>query len=197
MTDEQLLARVGEDTVAFEEFYRRHVDKVVRFAVRRCSRPDEVPDVVAAVWLELIESTHRFNPAKGRAVSWLLGIAANLMASEARRRRRDGEARARLSGRRVLHEDDYARLEEQIDAADVSIQLRNAISKLPEGERAVIELVVLDGLTPRQAAKALGLLSPTVRMRLARGRTKLRGSLPALAVSAPTSRQSRVKEVSP
>jgi DNA-directed RNA polymerase specialized sigma24 family protein len=58
-------------------------------------------------------------------------------------------------------------------------------------------LVILEGLTPGQAAKALGMLSPTTRMRLARGRMKLRRSLPAIAVSAPVSPPSRVKEVSP
>jgi RNA polymerase sigma factor (sigma-70 family) len=165
--------------------------------VRRCSRPDDVPDVVAAVWLEVIESTHLFNPAKGRAVPWLLGVAANLVASEARTRRREDEAKARLAGQRVLDEDDYARLEEEIDAAGVSVDLRDAIATLPEGERIVVELVILEGLTPGQAAKALGILSPTTRMRLARGRMKLRWSLPAFAVSAPVSPPSRVKEVSP
>jgi RNA polymerase sigma-70 factor (ECF subfamily) len=197
MTDEQLLARAGEESAAFEEFYRRHVGKVVGFAVRRCSRPGEVPDLVAAVWLEVIESAHLFNPARGRAVSWLLGVAANLMASEARRSRREREAKARLAGRRVLDDDDYTRLEEEIDAAGLSSNLRNAISMLPEGERAVVELVVLDDLTPGQAAKALGILSSTARMRLARGRTKLRRSLPSFALSVPAKSPSLVKEASP
>lgn len=197
MTDEQLLARAGEDPAAFEEFYRRHVGKVVGFAVRRCSRPGEVPDLVAAVWLEVIESAHLFNPARGRAVPWLFGVAANLMASEARRSRREHEAKARLAGRRILDEDDYVRLEEEIDTAGIAIDIRNAISALPEGERAVVELVVVDELTPGQAAKALGILSATARMRLARGRAKLRRSLPSLAVSAPATTPSLVKEASP
>jgi RNA polymerase sigma factor (sigma-70 family) len=197
MTDEQLLAHAGKDPAAFEEFYRRHVGKVVGFAVRRCSRPGEVPDLVAAVWLEAIESAHLFNPARGRAVPWLLGVAANLMAAEARRSRREHEAKARLAGRRVLDDDDYIRLEEEIDAAGITGDLRNAISVLPEGERAVVELVVLDDLTPGQAAKALGILSATARMRLARGRTKLRRSLSCFAVSAPSTSPSLVKEVSP
>lgn len=197
MTDEQLLARAGEDPAAFEEFYRRHVGKVVGFAVRRCSRPGEVPDLVAAVWLEVIESAHLFNPARGRAVPWLLGVAANLMASEARRSRREREAKARLAGRRVLDDDDYTRLEEEIDATDLSSNLRNAISMLPEGERAVVELVVLDELTPGQAAKTLGILSATARMRLARGRAKLRRSLPSFVVTAPANTPQPIREVSP
>jgi RNA polymerase sigma factor (sigma-70 family) len=197
MTDEQLLARAGEDPAAFEEFYRRHVGKVVGFAVRRCSRPGEVPDLVAAVWLEVIESAHLFNPARGRAIPWLLGVTANLMASEARRSRREREAKARLAGRRVLDDDDYTRLEEEIDATGLSSNLRNAISMLPEGERAVVELVVLDELTPGQAAKILGILSATARMRLARGRAKLRRSLPSFVVTAPATTPQPIREVSP
>ena len=119
------------------------------------------------------------------------------MASEARRSRREREAKARLAGRRVLDDDDYTRLEEEIDAAGLSSNLRNAISMLPEGERAVVELVVLDDLTPGQAAKALGILSSTARMRLARGRTKLRRSLPSFALSVAAKSPSFVKEASP
>ena len=184
MTDEQLLARAGHDPVAFEELYKRHVSKVVGFAVRRCARADDVPDLVAAVWLEVIESAHNFNPAKGRALPWLLGIAAHLAASEARRKKREEQARRRLAGRRIVDEDDFVRLEEQMDASGVTAALRQALANLPDGERAVVELVVLDGFSPAGAAQALGIRSATARMRLARGRMKIRRSLPSFLSQA-------------
>jgi RNA polymerase sigma-70 factor (ECF subfamily) len=96
-----------------------------------------------------------------------------------------------------LDDDDYTRLEEEIDATGLSSNLRNAISMLPEGERAVVELVVLDELTPGQAAKTLGILSATARMRLARGRAKLRRSLPSFVVTAPGTTPQPIREVSP
>jgi RNA polymerase sigma factor (sigma-70 family) len=173
-SDEELLTRCAVDPPAFEELYRRHAGRVVGFAVRRCARPSEVHDLVAAVWLEVIAGAERFDPKRGRAVPWILGIASNLSASEVRRRSREREALLRLGGRRVLDDDDLSRLEREIDAAAVSPQLREALSLLPGGERAVIELVALDGLTPGEAARALGIVPAAARMRLARARRKLR-----------------------
>jgi RNA polymerase sigma-70 factor (ECF subfamily) len=45
---------------------------------------------------------------------------------------------------------------------------------LPERDRAVIELVDIAGLRPKEAAAALGLTSGAVRMRLLRTRARLR-----------------------
>lgn len=176
-SDEELLGAAGRDPRAFEELYRRHVGKVVSFAARRCSSADEIPDLVAAVWLEVILSADRFDRRRGRAVPWLLGIAANLNASEARRRARRQEAARRLAGQRILDEDDHARLERQIEAAAVGPALREGLARLPAGERAVLELVALDGLTPAEAAETLGIRPAAARMRLARARRKLREGL--------------------
>lgn len=180
-TDEELLAGAGRDRAAFEEFYRRTVPRVVAFAARRCRRAEEVPDLVAAIWLEVIASAERFDPRRGHAVPWLLGVAANVTASDARRQAREREAAERLAGRRMLAEDDVARLERAIDAAALAPEARAAIEELPPGERAVVELVALDGLTPEEAARALGLRPAAARMRLARARRKLRGALGELA----------------
>lgn len=106
---------------------------MVAFAARGCSSSDEVPDLVAAVWLEVIVSADRFDRRRGKAVSWLLGIAANLHASEARRRARQREAARRLGGQRTLDEGDYARLERQIEAAAAGPMLRRAWLGSPRG----------------------------------------------------------------
>ena len=173
-SDEELLSAAGRDPEAFEELYRRHVATIVAFAVRRCSVPAEVPDLVAAVWLEVIGSADRFNPGQGRAVPWLLGIAANLVASDARRRGRERQAMALLAGQRVLEEDDYERLESEIDASRRASHLRGLLVALPERERMVVELVIVDGLSPQEAAEALGIRPAAARMRLARARRRLR-----------------------
>lgn len=68
-TDEQLLVAARSDPAAFEEFYRRHVGTVVRFAARRTSSPAEVLDLVAAVWLQVVASIDRFDETKGTAAA--------------------------------------------------------------------------------------------------------------------------------
>lgn len=175
-SDEALLVRAARDPGAFEALYRRHVDAVVRFAARHSSDPGAVMDLAAAVWLEVVASLDRFDPRRGRALPWILGIAANLCASERRRRAREREALRRLAGRRVLDDDDYATLEREIDAARAAPPLYRVISELPPAERVAAELVLIEGLTPAQVGDALGIPGSAVRMRLTRARRRLRGA---------------------
>lgn len=175
-TDADLLVAFRTDTEAFEELYVRHVGRVVRFAARRVRAPEEVVDLVAAVWLEVVASLDRFDPSRGDGLPWILGIAANLVAAERRRQARERDAVRRLAGRRVLMADDFARLEQEIDAQAIAPRLRRAIETLPAAERPVAELMLLEELQPAQAARALGIRPVTARMRLARARRKLRAA---------------------
>ena len=176
-SDEDLLTTMATDPDAFEEFYRRHIGKVMGFAVRRCTTPEEVADLAATVFLAVIDAAPRFDSKLGRAVPWLLGIAAKEQARDVRRRGREAKALARLRGRELLEDADHLRLEEQIDAARLAPQVRVAMAALPRAEREMIELTSLDGLTPAEAAAALGIRPSTARMRLNRGRKKLQRSL--------------------
>jgi RNA polymerase sigma-70 factor (ECF subfamily) len=191
-TDADLAGAARTDTAAFEELYRRHVGSVVRFAARRARTPEEVVDLVGAVWLEVIASLDRFESARGDVLPWVLGIAANLCATERRRQAREREVVRRLGGQRSLDDDDFARLERAIDATAVAPRLRRALTSLPSAERAVAELVLLDELTPTQASDALRIRPAAARMRLARARRKLRAVAEGPEMSA-----SLLKEVSP
>jgi len=178
-TDEQLLIAARSDPAAFEEFYRRRVGMVVRFAARRTSSPGEVLDLVAAVWLQVVASIDRFDETKGTAAAWVLGIAAHLCATDARRKTAEAAAVRRLTGQRTLDEDDHERIERELEAAAVAKGLLAAIDDLPAAEREVAELVLVEGLSPGETARALDMNAPAVRMRLARARRKLRRAVPA------------------
>jgi RNA polymerase sigma-70 factor (ECF subfamily) len=183
-TDRELLVASRGETAAFEELYRRHVGATIRFAARRADRPGDVVDLVGAVWLEVVASLDRYDPHRGDALPWILGIAANLCAVERRRQAREREVVRRLGGRLPPGDDDFERLEGAIDAHAVAPALRRGLGELPPAERAVAELVILDGLTPTEAAEALGVRSAAVRMRLARARRKLRAIAEQSAPSA-------------
>jgi len=176
-SDEQLLCVLMHDPVAFEELYSRCIDKTVRFAVRRCTTPGEVHDLVAATWLEVIDASSRFDPSRGAALPWILGVMANLANDERRRFAREREAIERLAGQRVLDSDDVARLEEAINASRLADQLATAIDNLPAGEREALELVAFGGLSQEDAARALDVEPSAFRMRLVRARRKLRDAL--------------------
>lgn len=176
LSDEELLLRLDREG-AFEELYRRNVSKVTAFATRRCSTAHEVPDLVGAVWLEVIASAASFEPRKGRALPWILGVAANLTASNERRRAREREALERLGRQPVLEPQAVAEVEQQLDAAAPARHALTVLRQLPLGERLIAELVMIEGLQPNLAAKALGIRPGTARMRLMRARKKLQESL--------------------
>lgn len=172
LTDEQLVVRIVEPG-HFEELYRRHVGKVTSFASRRCSTAHQVPDLVAAVWLEVIASAGRFDSRRGRALPWILGVAANLTASHERRLKREREALQRLGRRAAVDAETAAELDARIDAVKPARTVMETLADLPLGERVVAELVFVEGLRPQEAARALGLRPATARMRLLRARKKL------------------------
>jgi RNA polymerase sigma-70 factor (ECF subfamily) len=176
------VSRIGHDPDAFESFYRAHVEAIQRFVARRVEDPYLAADLTAEVFLAAIDSARTYRPSRGQPIGWLYGVARNVMAAERRRSARDLRAGNRVAGRALIDEDDLVRLEERIDAQARTRALYRAMDELSEAERAVLELVALDGLAVKEAAKVLGLRPVTARVRLHRARQLLKDRLsPATA----------------
>jgi RNA polymerase sigma-70 factor (ECF subfamily) len=164
---------IGTDPAAFTEFYRAHVAEVTRFVARRVVDPQLVADLTAEVFLAVIEAAARYRGSFGGPRTWLYGIARNAIAAEFRRSAREQRAERLIAGRRLLDADDIDRLTEQIDAYRQVRELHKMLQALPEGERAVLELVSVDGFTVAEAAAALNIRQVTARVRLHRARQAL------------------------
>ena len=176
-SDEELLAAIATGPGALAEFYQRHVARVTGMGVRRFDNPEDVADFVATVFLEVLGSADGFDPGRGPAVAWLYGVGSNVATTMYRQRWRAVQAEQRISGRALLDPDDYARVEEGIDAAARLRQTYLAMLDLPEQDRRLLELVAVDGLSTREAAHALKLTPVAVRVRLSRARSRLRVAL--------------------
>lgn len=192
-SDAELLAAIAAGPGFLPEFYRRHVAKVTGVGVRRFSTPEDVADFVANVFLEVLRSAGSYDPRRGDAVAWLYGLAGNVAAGMRRQQRRSTEAEHRLAGRALLDADDYARVEERIDAAAALRRAYEAMQQLPDQDRRLLELVAVDGLSTGEAARGLGITAVATRVRLVRARARLRARLDAADQPLPTS-QSLVKE---
>jgi RNA polymerase sigma factor (sigma-70 family) len=174
------ISGIAGDPEAFEVFYRRHVTAVTRFIARRVADPHLVADLTAEVFYAVIGSAHAYEPSRGSELAWLYGIARNVLASDRRREAFRLRAEGMAAGRRLLDDDDIARLEERIDAESAARSLHQALSRLPENERAVLELVAIDSLPLKDAAVALGIRPGTARVRMHRARRAARDVLAAL-----------------
>jgi RNA polymerase sigma factor (sigma-70 family) len=186
VTGSDAVGSIGTDPAAFTAFYRAHVADVTRFVTRRVADPHLAADLTAEVFLAAIEAAASYRGATGGPRTWLFGIARNVIAGEFRRSARQARAEDRSAGRRLLEADDVGRLIEQIDASRQVRALHDSLHSLPEGERAVLELVSVDRLTVAEAAAALGIRPVTARVRLLRARRQLRSALDTLATTGVT-----------
>ncbi|NKT14652.1 MULTISPECIES: sigma-70 family RNA polymerase sigma factor [unclassified Rhodococcus (in: high G+C Gram-positive bacteria)] len=162
--------RVGE----FEQLYRAHVHAVTRYFSRRTSDPQVVADLTGDTFTEAIASFDSFDPARGAAGGWIFGIARRVFAQHCESAARRSDADGRLNGRRALDPDEIAELVDRIDAETQGRRLLDELAALSSADRDVIELVDLAGLTPKDAAAALGQSPGALRIRLFRARNKLR-----------------------
>jgi len=170
----QELGKITSDPDAFERFYRQHVESVQRFVARRVDDPYVVADLTADVFVAVIESAGSYRRSRGEPVAWLFGIARNVVAGERRRKAKELDAAARIRGRELVDEDDLTALHELIDREAAGRELLHDMCRLPEGERAVLELVALDGMSVAEAGQALGIGAVAARVRLHRSRRRLR-----------------------
>jgi RNA polymerase sigma factor (sigma-70 family) len=143
---------------------------VQRFVARRVADPHLAADLTADIFLAAIGAAKRYSARRGRPIAWLYGIARNVVADEHRRRQREQRAVRRVSGRALIDPDALTRMEERLDAERQMRDVYQALGCLPDEDRALMELVALDGLSVAEAAAALGLKPVTARVRLHRSR---------------------------
>lgn len=172
------VADIGHDPDALEAFYRQHLEQVQQFVARRTADPETAADLTADVFLAAIESSHRYRADSGTPAGWLYGIARHVVAGHYRSAYRGERAIARFRAREWLDDDATEHLVHRIDAERDARAVLEALAELPEGQRAVVELVAVDGLTLSEAAQALGISATNARVRYHRARRRLTQVVP-------------------
>ena len=186
ISDRSDVGSIATDADAFEVFYRENLETVRRVVARRVADPHLAADLTAEIFLVAIESASSYRPDRGVPVAWLVGVARHVVAAELRRQSRDRAVVSRISGRRLLDGDSLGRIEERIDAERQARKLYHALAALPRRDRALMELVAIDGLSITEAAAVLGVKPGTARVRLHRSRTRIHAQLRPFAQEVPS-----------
>jgi RNA polymerase sigma-70 factor (ECF subfamily) len=158
----------------FEQVYLRNVEVLMGYFARRCRDPHTVADLTSETFVRAMGGFAGFDPRRGSDRAWLFGIAANVFARHCEQSATGRDAVARLGGHRALDVDEIEELAERIDSERAGAALMQRYEGLPAVERAAIELVDLEGLSPKEAALALGVSRVAFRKRLSRARSRLR-----------------------
>jgi RNA polymerase sigma-70 factor (ECF subfamily) len=167
------------DTAAFDLLVRRYMRPAFAVAYRVLGHREDAEDVVQEAFLAALANIRTFDTAR-RFGPWLYRIVVTrgLNFRKARSRRTtealdDGGVPSALPGPAADAEQDGLRA-----------TIAEALSRLPERQRMVVQLFDLDGFSGAEIGAMLGISPGTVRWYLHEARQALRGMLAHLQESA-------------
>jgi RNA polymerase sigma-70 factor (ECF subfamily) len=173
------IGRYRQDALA--EAYRRHAGAVFALSRRLLVDRTLAEEVVQEVFLRLWHHPEKFDPDRGSLRSFLLaqthGRSVDILRSEVSRRHREQR------DARETAEAEYDIEHAVVDLA-VADEVKAAMSILPPGERAAIELAYFGGHTYREVATLLDEPEGTVKSRIRSGLRRLRTVLVDAGIGA-------------
>ncbi len=177
-TDDELLeaARRG-DPEPLEALISRYQGRVLRFGMRMCGDPEDAKDVVQETLLTLARSFRDFR-GESAVSTWLYTIARSFCIKKRRRSKFAPVAPVSLDGPEGEHlqglEDPGPGPERAAFGREMGAALDVAVRALDPGQREVLLLRDVEGLSALEVASVLGLSVEAVKSRLHRARLAVR-----------------------
>ena len=153
---------------AFERDLTALLPRLRRFAHGLSRSPADADDLTQLTVERALRSQEQWQPGT-RLDSWLYRIMRNLWIDTVRARGRQEQRQAPIEDAAGLGHDPRAEVEAAIDLR----RIMAAMDRLPDEQREVVALILIEGFGYREAAEMLGLPIGTVSSRLVRGRTAL------------------------
>ena len=182
--ERELVHRARKDPDAFAELYRRYVNRIHAYAMRRTGSREIAEDITAQTFEKALRGLSRFRWSTGGIAPWLFRIAANELTDHHRREgRRGGDRTARAADR--IHDrtvvDDLGSIDVEVDAA----ALRVALDGLNPRYQRALTLRYLADLDHEAAAKAMGVAKPVFAVLVHRATASLHKAVLELEGGAP------------
>lgn len=169
------LSREG-DKAAFSLLVTRHLPQVRRVLLATAHIAGDVEDLLQETFLQAYLSLDSLRePSKFRA--WVCGIGLNLARMQLRALPQGVVSWEWLAQMGTAVPDHQPTPEQQAEKRLTIARLQQAIADLPSAERDALLLVYRDGLTHRETAVQLGASLSAVKVRVHRGRRRLKDRL--------------------
>lgn len=157
-----------DQSSSFEDQLMALLPRLRRFAHGLSRNFADADDLTQATIERALRSRDQWQ-AGTRLDSWSYRIMRNLWIDTAR-------SQSRRAVREAPEEEGLAVGEDPRDAMDAAVDLRrimSAMSRLPDEQREIVALILVEGFGYREVSEMLGLPIGTVSSRLVRGRTAL------------------------
>jgi RNA polymerase sigma-70 factor (ECF subfamily) len=177
IADDQLVARIARgDAAALEVLYDRYVRQCFGLAMRMLGDSALSEEVVQEVFLKVWTNPGSYSSQKGKFASWLLSLVHHRCIDELRRRSRTEVALEDDETGGVLSTEADPGLEpgDQVWVMEQQRAVRDALTKIPQNQRQVLELAYYRGLSHSEIAARLGQPLGTVKTRIRLGMQSLR-----------------------
>jgi RNA polymerase sigma-70 factor (ECF subfamily) len=164
------------DFKEIHETYRRRIHAYMKRFVGEA----EAEDLTQEVFTRVSQSLKTFR-GDSRLSTWIYRIATNAVLDRIRKKDRCAEELCIDAVGEREDQDawngDVKRLEHQVIRREMNDCIRNVVSELPEMYRTIVELSEFEGFKDNEIAGILGLRLESVKIRLHRGRAKLKEEL--------------------
>jgi RNA polymerase sigma-70 factor (ECF subfamily) len=176
-----------DSRLEFQQIYADFQPKILRYLARLVG-DGEAEDLTQEVFVKIGQALQSFR-GECKLSTWIYRIATNAAVDKLRRpvgfeipqegcsKASAATDEAEIFEMDVLAEDKAPAIEQQLVRAEMDSCIADFINRLPEKYRVVILLSELEGLRNAEIAEILGVTLETVKIRLHRGRTKLRQEL--------------------
>jgi RNA polymerase sigma factor (sigma-70 family) len=172
--DEVLLVAGRRDSEAFGVFYRRRVDAVLAFFLRRTGDRELAADLTAETFAAALAALGRYRPDRSPALAWLFTIAHRKMVDSIRRGQVEDRARRRLGLEPLQFSDEDIELVERRATAAAGDAALQALERLSAEQRVAIKGRVLEEQHYEELASRLRCSEAVIRKRVSRGLAELR-----------------------
>ncbi|GAA3790370.1 RNA polymerase sigma factor [Sphaerisporangium flaviroseum] len=171
--DVTVIAESVQQPERFAILYDRYFAEIYRYLSVRLGR-DAADDLAAETFLTAFRKRDTFNPVRGAVRPWLYGIAIHQVARHNRALSRMLAAFRRAPVAEATDAGPEDRVLTRVDAAGVRRPLAVALAGLSAGDRDVLLLVAVAGMSYDEVATSLNIAYGTVASRLNRARRKVR-----------------------
>lgn len=152
----------------FEDGLTGLLPRLRRFAHTLSRNPADADDLTQATVERALRSQALWEPGT-RLDSWLYRIMRNLWIDTVRSRGRKEDLHAPVEEAERMGEDPRSAIEASIDLKKAMA----AMQRLPDEQREIVSLILIEGFGYRECSEILGLPIGTVSSWLVRGRTAL------------------------
>lgn len=174
-SDPQLMAlHASGDPLAFQSLFRRHHGRLTAFFARSFSSPTEVEDLVQQTFLQLHRTRAAYDPQRPFK-PWLYRLAGTLRIDALRK-----TYRLKAEGGELA--DEVADLKTPPEVVlrgepTRAGRVREALERLPESSRVIIQLHRYEALTFEEIALVVDSTPGAVRVKASRAYSQLRDAL--------------------